>query len=155
MTGDIQEVLGPEGVKRAWSQLYDMFIQPELDKREIGFEIVERVLVLLPKDGSPIVQFNDEAAFTYRLKDPQPRFAGDKVKYEDIRDIEAVLPPEVDGCHVAFFYAWRGRVGINLTFDFRPNNPGFVEDNHVLAEALSFQLIYAVYASSARRVCGA
>ena len=102
------DMLGQQGRERAWSQIYELFVEPELDKRsDIAWENVYKVLIKLPKDKEPIVEFNHEVRFLYAMEDPVARYAGGTLQYYEIREIKEVLPPKVGDRNVAFIYAWR------------------------------------------------
>ncbi len=135
------DMLGQEGKERAWHQLYEQFVRPELDKRsDVAWSDINKVLIKLPQDSDPIVEFNNEIRFIYKVEDPVERSAGEMLGFHEIREIKEVLPPTVDGRPVAFVYAWRAGATIRFTFDFRPNSPDFEEENHKLAPALQYRL---------------
>ncbi len=137
------DILGQEGRERAWSQFYKLFVEPELEKRsDLTWSEVYKVLVRLPQDKEPIVEFNDEAQFIYAVEDPVARNKGDVLQYYEIREIKEILAPKVDNRYVAFIYAWRSGDYINFTFDFMPNHTDFDENEHKLGEALSIRLYY-------------
>ena len=133
--------LDEEGRERAWSQFYKLFIEPELEKRStIAWSDIHKVLIKIPKDKEPIVEFNNEVQFLYELDDPVARNAGDTLGYHEIREIKEIFPPKVDNRSVAFIYAWRTRDRIYFAFDFSPNWPDFDEDTHKLGAALRYRL---------------
>ena len=136
-------MLDKEGKERAWSQFYGLFIEPELEKRStIAWSDIYKVLIKLPKDTEPVVEFNNEVSFIYAVEDPVARNAGAALEYHEIRAIGEILPPKVDDRYVAFIYAWRTGDHIKFTFDFRPNSPDFDENEYKLGDALSMRLYY-------------
>ncbi len=137
------DMLGQEGRERTWSQFYKLFVEPELEKRsDVAWSDIHKVLIKLPQDKEPIVEFNDEVQFKYAVEDPVARNKGDVLKYYDIREIKEILPPKVDDRYVAFVYAWRSGDYINFAFDCTPNHSDFDKNEHKLAEALSLRLYY-------------
>ena len=135
------DMLGEVGRERAWSQIYSLFIEPALEKRsDIAWENVHKVLIRLPTDKEPIVQFNNEFQFVYAVEDPVARNMGDVLQYHDFRDIKEVLPPKVNDIYVAFVYAWRATDRVFFAFDCRPNYPDFDEEKYELGAGLQYRL---------------
>ena len=135
------DILGQEGRERAWSQVFDLYIKPELDKRsDLAWTDVHTVLIRLPKDREPIVEFNDEVQIIYAVEDPFPRDKGDVLKWYELREIEEICPPKVDNGSVAFIFVWQKQDHIYFAFDFSPNWPDFDEANHKLGAGLNYRL---------------
>ena len=135
------DMLGKEGMVRAWSQIYAQFIKPEIEERcGIAWSDIHKVLIKLPKDRDPIVEFNNEISFIYTMEDPVERNAGAKIEFYEIREIKEIIPPKVDDRCVAFIYAWRKRDQIYFVFDFRPNGPDFDEESHAIEGVIRFRL---------------
>lgn len=127
-------------------QIYKLFIKPELAKRSttspIDFSKVYKVLIKLPKEKDPIVEFNEEIGFTYRVEETEKgsRNQGESLNYYDIKEIKEILPPKVDNRSVAFIYAWRIRDRIHFAFDFSPKHPDFDENTHELSAGIRRRL---------------
>lgn len=110
-------------------QMHQHWIGPELDARNrlstlpAEFQI-RRCLIRLPKNASPIVQFNDEFSLSAKVKVAAGRHpvAGDTAWLDDIEYVERVYPPEVNGVRVAFFYAQYASGKFIVFFDFSPNH---------------------------------
>lgn len=135
------DTLGEEGRERIWSQIYDLFIEPELTKRsDIDWSDIYKVLIKLPQDRAPIVEFNNEVTFLYAVEDPVVRTVGETLGFDEIRAIKEIHPPKVDDRSVAFVYAWCKGDHIYFAFDCSPNWPDFDEENHKLGAGLQYRL---------------
>ena len=136
--------LTPDGRERFWKQIYELFIEPELVKRSANFSEVCRVLIKLPKEKEPIVEFNENVQFSYVIEGTEnaPRSRGESLNYYEIKQIKKILPPKVDNRSVAFIYAWRKKDNIYFAFDFSPNYPDFDENTHELGTGISSRLYY-------------
>lgn len=146
--GDYLRNLTPNELERSWKQIYERFIEPELAKRSatspIDLSEVYRVLIKLPKEKEPIVEFNENVQFSYIIEGTEnvPRSRGESLNYYEIKQIKKILPPKVDDRSVAFIYAWRTRDHIYFAFDFSPNYPDFDENAHELGTGISNRLHY-------------
>ncbi len=128
----VDDMLGEEGARNLFSQIMKLWVEPELAQRREtgglpeGFRI-SRCLIRLPKDRSPIVEFNREIGWTASVRiAPGTAFEkGQRVFLHEIREITAVNPPAVNGQRVAFVYFfWTGRNSeYEIIFDFTPNVP--------------------------------
>lgn len=128
----VDDMLGEEGARNLFSQIMKLWVEPELAQRREtgglpeGFRI-SRCLIRLPKDRSPIVEFNREIGWTASVRiAPGTAFEkGQRVFLHEIREITAVNPPVVNGQRVAFVYFFRtGRNSeYEIIFDFTPNVP--------------------------------
>ena len=135
------DMFGEEGRERAWSRIYELYIEPEVEKRpDVEWSAIYKVLIKLPKGKEPEVEFNDEVQFIYAVEDPVGRNAGEALEYYDFREIKEIIPPKVDNRSVAFIYAWRTRDHIYFACDFSPNLPDFDESSHKLSQGLEFHL---------------
>ncbi|MBN1919589.1 MAG: hypothetical protein JW889_16965 [Verrucomicrobia bacterium] len=128
--------LSDEGVRNLFSQVSDLWVNPEIEKRKrVGglpadFRI-RSCLVRLPLHRPPIVEFNNEITWATRMRWGKPR-AVDKdepIYLHDVGDIEDVSLPEVDGRRVAFFWITRNGSQWHMVFDLGPNQPDCVEGN--------------------------
>ena len=126
----VNSMLDEKGARNLFDQIQKLWIQPEISRRkQIGswpadFKIF-RCLIRLPKDGPPIVEFNDEIQWVASVKiAPGTAFQkGQPVFLYEVQEITAVSPPEVDGQRVAFVYLfWTGNA-YQIMFDFTPNVP--------------------------------
>lgn len=135
------DLLGEEGRARAWSQFYSFFIEPALEKRsDLAWCDVYTLLIKLPQDQEPIVEFNEDVGFLYQVEDPNERKAGEGLAFHEIGEIKRIVPPKVDGVYVAYAYAWRTDTDIHFTFDFGPNHSDFDASSHKLSQGLEFHL---------------
>lgn len=109
---------------------HEMWIQPEIGKRQqegtlpLDFRII-RVLIRLPQNNPPIVEFNDEIGWMVEAKSASEEGfnPGDIVLLHHIREIISVKPPEVDGSSVAFVFIFWNGLNYDGCFDFTPNWP--------------------------------
>lgn len=123
-------MLDEKGVKNLFGQIHKLWIAPEISRRKKAGNLPEnfkifRCLVRLPKDGSPIVEFNNEIGWIVSAKTaPRTSFRkGQAVFLQDIQEIVTVEPPEVNGERVAFVCLfWTGQA-YQIVFDFSPNIP--------------------------------
>ncbi len=125
-------MLDERGRQNFFRHMHELYIQPEIDRRKAegnlpdGFQIYD-CLIRLPKGQPKIVEFNDEIRMTAIPKlAPGAEIEAEKAVYlHEVVEIERILPPEVDGVRVAFFYIfWNGH-SYSAVFDFAPNDPEF------------------------------
>lgn len=125
-------MIDEEASKAIVRQMHQHWIGPELDARAKAGSLpqdfrITRSLIRLPKNGKPIVEFNEEVSLSARVKVPddcEPT-AGDTACLDNIEYVDRVYPPEVDGVRVAFFYAqWVGGK-YAVFFDLTPNHDDF------------------------------
>lgn len=104
-------VLSEEGVENLFSQIYELWIEPEISRRKQAGSLPEdfkifRCLIRLPKDKPPIVKFDHEIEWIASVKAaPSTSFKrGQRIFLHEIQKVEAVHPPEVEDQRVAFIY---------------------------------------------------
>jgi len=150
-------MIDEEGARNLFNHIFKLWINPEIQHRRKNgtlpkeFKIL-RCLIKLPKDRSPIIEFNDEIGWVASVKiAPGASFEkGQRVHLHEIQRIAAVAPPEVNGQRVAFVYLFLSGHEYHILFDFTPNVPGGLiskeerEDwklSKVIAESLQAVLI--------------
>ncbi|MFH0958409.1 MAG: hypothetical protein V1897_06865 [Pseudomonadota bacterium] len=119
-----------EGYGRLFGQIHDLWVQPEVSKRKAAgswpqdFKIY-RCRVLLPKNAPAIVQFNDEIGWEAAAKaESAVGFVpGRPVYLEEIKNIDFVHPPKIQGQRVAFVYVYFNGKSYDILYDFTPNVP--------------------------------
>lgn len=123
-------MLDEKGVQNLFDQVYKLWIEPEVTHRKQTDSLPEdfrifSCLIRLPKDQSPIVEFNDEIRWVASAKiAPKASFRkGQPVFIHEIQKIEAVSPPEINGQRVAFIYLFWTEYAYKIIFDFTPNVP--------------------------------
>lgn len=123
-------MLDERGVMNLFSQIQEIWIKPEISRRRKTGNLpkdfrIFRCLIKLPKDRSPMVEFNDEIGWVASVKKaPGTSFEkGQKVFLHEIQEIATVSPPEVDEQRVAFIYLFWTGLGYQIVFDFTPNIP--------------------------------
>ncbi len=117
-----------EAANMFFEQIHGTLIEPELARRSSsrqlpqGFKIY-RARVLLPKGAPPVVAFNDDIEWLYRMELGETGTAkvGDVVHWDQVRRITSVAAPEIDGVRVAFVYLFKVTKGYQFIFDFSPN----------------------------------
>jgi hypothetical protein len=120
-------------------QIHELWVGPELEKRQkagtlpAGFHIA-KVLIRMPQDAPPIVEFNEEIGWEAKVKVPDGREIrpGEPAYLHDVERIESVEPPKVGGVRVAFVYLFWNGTGHQIIFDFTPNTPAHLSrpDDH-------------------------
>jgi hypothetical protein len=112
-----------------FDNIHQIWIEPELIKRETqntlpkDFKIFQ-CLVLLPTDGPPIVNFNEEIKWVIKVKNNGYNLkVGDPVYPHHIYENFSVEPPQIEGKKVAFIFLFWNGTGYKLCFDFSPNLP--------------------------------
>jgi len=119
----------PEVANRAFQQVMDLFILPEVERRqEIGDLpkplVIQKVqLVFFPDDRKTMVRFNDEvdALAKVKLKEGISKEKGDPVyshEIEGLKEIELTEDDDPDCAHVIIFHIGEKWL---LHFDFRYN----------------------------------
>lgn len=143
-------MLDQAGAQNFFSHLHELWIQPEIDRRKTedrfpdGFQIRE-CLIRLPKDGSPIVEFNDE--FGWKTESPElapgiQMEIGKPIYLHNLIRIGKVLPPMVNNERVAFVYLYWDGWAYSAVFDFSPTWPDFNsdEDDFQLGEIIAHHI---------------
>lgn len=122
-------MLDEKGAQNLFDQINKLWIEPEVSRRKQAESLpknfkIFRCLIKLPKDNTPIIDFNDEIKFVASLKIGRNSIKkGEPIYLHDVQEISAVSPPEVDGLRVAFIYLfWTGHA-YQILFDFTPNVP--------------------------------
>ena len=117
-------------VQNIFDQVHKLWIEPEVTRRKQTDSLPEdfRIfccLIRLPKDRSPIVEFNGEIGWVASAKiAPGVSFKeGQPVFLHEIQEIAAVSPPKVNGQRVAFIYLFWTGYAYQIVFDFTPNVP--------------------------------
>src|SRR5438093_11849204 len=105
-------MLGKTGAETFFNQIHDFYIQPELDRRKAEGKLaddfqIRECLIRLPKDGKPIVEFNNE--FGWQIEHPElaPGLTmelGQPVYLHEVVNLGKVLPPTVEETRVAFVF---------------------------------------------------
>src|SRR5262245_48408982 len=112
------------GAKNMLDSIHRLWVKPELDRRRQSGTPptlpLRQCLIRLPRGRAPIVQFNDEVGWEARVKTTRPLEEGAPVFVQDIREIESVSPPAVDGQRVAFVYFYFYQRAYHIAFDFDP-----------------------------------
>jgi len=119
----------PEVANRAFQQVMDIFILPEVERRqEIGDLskplVIQKVqLIFFPDDRKAIVRFNDEvdALAKVKLKEGISKEKGDPIYSQEIdrlKDIELTEDDDPDCAHVLIFHIDQKWF---FSFDFRYN----------------------------------
>ncbi len=121
-------MLDEEGARNLFRQVHSLWIQPEIEGRRAAKKLPEgfrirQCLIRLPLASPPIVEFNSEICWVVHAKvaNPDSFNAGDPVYIENIQEITAVQPPELDGTRVAFIYLFWNGTSYQIAFDFTPN----------------------------------
>lgn len=122
-------MIDEKGAQNLFDQINKLWIEPEISSRKQAGTLPEnfkifRCLIKLPKDKTPIVDFNDEIRFVASLKIGRNSIKkGEPIYLHEVQEIGAISPPEVDGLRVAFIYLfWTGHT-YQILFDFAPNVP--------------------------------
>ena len=113
-----------------FQQLDSLWIKPEIERRTLAQTLpadfkIYRCLIKMPHGKEPIVEFNDEIVLTAKFEAaPGENIqAGNPVFLHQVKKIESVKPPEVDGVRVAFVYLYWNGNHYETIFDFTPNVP--------------------------------
>lgn len=121
-------------------QMQEHWIQPELDKRLAAGTVtpdfvVKQCLVRLPKDVSPIVEFNEEVSIHAIVKVPDEvnPAAGDSAHLDQIERIVRIDPPLYNGQRVAWACLLTLHGKPEMFIDLSPNSPGIPMDKDVQA----------------------
>jgi hypothetical protein len=129
-------LINEELTKNFLAQVTEFWVNPEIKKREALGQLpqdfaIHRLMILLPKNGSPIVQFNDEISFTAKgvHGDGTPISPGEIVEPYNIGRIESVYAPEVDNIRVACIFMYWDGYRYNGFFDFQPNHQQISDGN--------------------------
>src|SRR4051812_14079612 len=147
---------------RFFDTMYQRYIPPEIERRRAEGNLpadfaIMTCLIRLPKDQTPIIEFNGE--FGWEVKSPKlapgvVMEAGHLVLLRDVDKVGDVIPPTCNGCRVAFlFFYWNGR-GYEYVYDASPDLPGFdpkvdvFPAGKVIARYLQFYLIQVTIRNS-------
>jgi len=127
-------LLDDSGSQNLFNQIKKLWIEPEFDKRLKDGSIdknftVNRCMVKFPKEGSVVVNFNDEVRWMAIIrKDHDASFnKGDPIHIHQVNEILDVKPPTIDNKRVGFVFLhivdgmWR------IFFDFTPNHDNLKE----------------------------
>lgn len=112
-----------EGEQRFVTQIFDLWIYPELVSRglDLAATPIGKALVVFPPGSKPKVLINDEAPLVLRGKPTRTIERGEQVDISvDVSEIEAIWPHDIDKDSGWVCFARIGTV-IWTAFDFRRN----------------------------------
>lgn len=124
-------MLSPEGSNNFFNQIFKLWVNPEIEERKKNGKLsstftISTCLITLPIGKPPSVKFNDEIQWPVLAKKPKGlAFKKDqKIYIHEIKTIESVELPSLDGKPMAFIYFYRvGKNQFKILFDFSPNHP--------------------------------
>lgn len=128
------------------SQIHTLWIAPELERRRAAGlpspTPIWRLLVRFPDGHAPLVQFNDEIQWgPVRTQVSRALSAGEAIHVQDVRRIESVRHPSVNGIPVPYIFACLMRNCWLATMCFLEHPAecsGQAEDGDLLAENLNY-----------------
>ncbi len=132
MTDIIEPAQSELMVYRPLSQMVQLFVLPEIDRRVDSGAIPEvdlplQLLQFRVVEPGPrhTVELNDEVQLTFRVKAKKAVKAGEPVHLDEIDAASTVLlPPIVDGTPRSFFLLLSAFLNLQTAFDFTQGGPG-------------------------------
>lgn len=125
---EAEAVLDSEAANKIFQQVHEMWIAPEVARREAAGTLptdfkIYSCLIRLPRGREPIVEFNDEIGWVAKAtwEDSASYQSGMPIYLHNLQVIESVEPPEVDGERVAFVFLYWTGLEYRLLSDFTPN----------------------------------
>ncbi len=118
---------------RPLSQMIPLLVVPSIDEKIANGVIsattlpveIKRMQILWPPSGAPVVQLNDEVQINVvgipartDIKLGDPIYASDLVPGS-----ERLVPPMINGSHVAYLLFFSSFMDLRVYFDFTPNAP--------------------------------
>lgn len=116
----------PEFGRNLFANIHKLWVTPEIERRKEAKTLpddfmVYQCRVLFVPGGPPKIEFNDEIGWNARIRrgESRPIQKGEAIYFHDVRSIETVYPPEVEGNRVGFLYLFHRGGGVYGTiFNF-------------------------------------
>jgi HEPN domain-containing protein len=108
--------------ERVLAQILELWVRPALAARGDDVErAVGKALVILPPNGAPVVQLDDEASWIAEVRATRAIAKGEPITDEDFSEVVALRPTGIDPDAGWIGFASLGRHGVVVAFDFRRN----------------------------------